>query len=392
MQAHHSSDIVVVGGGIVGTAIAYALAQRRAGRITLLERSTLGSGMTGRSVASMETLSLFPSVTALQQRSIEVYQHFSELVGGECGFVPLPMALLVGEEQLAGMRCALALAQQAGSKISEMTPEAFAAEEPGTWLDDVSSVYYSIDAGYADPWLALSSFANAARSLGVTIRQNTPALAIHLDHGRVAGVDVPGERLLASTVVLAPGNWFQPLLSQLGLEIPIRLLRHFVAFLDMPDNPLRHSILDALSGFYSRPEKTGRQYLFGATSLGSGFADVLDPDAGDPPNLQEIMLPTWERVVQRFPALAEAGLRSAYTGIADLTPDGQPLLGALPVEGLFIAAGVLNGFKTAPAIGQALAGLIAGDVQAAEWIAPLRPGRFDEGQPMKAPESFTLFG
>ncbi len=392
MLNHDAPDIVVVGGGIVGIAIAYYLAQRKLGRITLLERSTLGSGMTGRSVASMETLSLFPSMAALQQRSIEVYQHFPQVVGGDCGFVPLPMALLVGVAQMAGMRFALSMAREAGANVSELTPEAFAAEEPGTCLDDVSGVYYSTDAGYADPWLAVSSFADAARSLGVTIRQNTPALGLHLDHGHIAGVDIPGERIPTSTVVLAPGNWFQPLLSQIGLSLPIRLRRHFVAFLDAPDNRPRHSILDAPFAFYSRPEKTGRQYLFGATSLGSGFADVHDPDASEPPNLRNIIMPTWERLIHRFPVMADAGFRNGYTGIADLTPDGQPLLGALPVDGLFIAAGVLNGFKIAPAIGQAIAGLIAGDAEATEWIAPLRPSRFDEGQPLKAPEAFTLFG
>jgi glycine/D-amino acid oxidase-like deaminating enzyme len=392
MQAQGSPDIVVVGGGIVGTSIAYALAQRKVGRVTLLERSTLGSGMTGRSVASMETVSLFPSVAKIQQRSIETYMHFADAVGGDCGFVSLPMALLVDEKHLSGMRYALEVGRQVGAKVSEITPDAFAAEAPGVNLDGVSSVYTSTEAGYADPWLAMTSFADAARALGVEIRQNTPVLSLAVDHGRVAGVETPNGRIAASTVVLAPGNWFQPLLAPLGLSLPITLLRHFVAFLDMPDTMPHHSILDVALAFYSRPERAGNQYLFGQTMVGDGFADVGSPDEGDPAHLQDIMIPTWERVVQRFPMLEEAGFHSAYTGIADLSADGQPILGALPVDGLYIAAGVLNGFKSAPGIGQALAGLIAGDAEAAEWIAPLRPTRFEEGQPLTAPESFTLFG
>jgi sarcosine oxidase subunit beta len=86
-----------------------------------------------------------------------------------------------------------------------------------------------------------------------------------------------------------------------------------------------------------------------------------------------------------------ARLRNGYTGIADMSPDKQPQIGALPVGGLFLAAGMSGvGFKISPGVGAALAGLIAGDADAAALLHPLRPTRFAEGQPLVPPREFSL--
>lgn len=392
MEASLSADVVVIGGGIIGITTAYYLARHKFGRIILLERSNLGVGSTGRSLASIEPLSLFPNIATLQYRSIEVYKNFAEVIGGECGFTPLPLALFVGGNEVIAMRHALSIAQQAGSHVSELTPKEFLDKEPGTHLDEIASVYYSTDSGYADPILTLSSFANAARALGVIIRQNTPALAIRVYKERITGVEIPGELVSTSTIVLASGLWFGPILNKLGVTLPIQFLRHFVVVLTAPQGAPQHSILDIPFSFYGRPEKMGGKYFLGPTTSGNTFANVTDPDMDEPFVSQDMSLLVRQRLLQRFPVMAKSRIHSTFTGIADMTPDNQPLLGALPIEGLFLAAGLNGmGFKMAPGIGQVMAGLIAGDPESSLLLAPLRPMRIQEGQLLVPPRGLSLF-
>jgi sarcosine oxidase, subunit beta len=378
-----TADVIIVGGGIIGVATAYYLAQRQFGRILVLERSHIGAGSTGSSVASIEPLAVFPGTAALQRRSIDVFKNFDQLVGGNCGFVQLPLAMFVGEKEVAAIHDAIKTGRAAGSPVEELTPGDFLAREPGTALEGIASVYYTPDAGFADPILTLNAFAEAARGQGVRIQQNTDVLKVQVEQDRVVGVDTAEGLISAPKVVLATGLWVEPLLNKMGLTSHVSFLRHYVVTLEMPPGALRHSILDSVFDFYMRPEKNPGWCLMG-TSLNNtrnGFEDVHNPAVEPPGVTQAMSFAVWERVVKRFPVMEAARLRKGYTGIADMTPDQQPLLGKLPVEGLFLAAGMSGiGFKMSPGIGQAMAGLIAGDGEAEALLHPLRPTRIQEQQ------------
>jgi sarcosine oxidase subunit beta len=388
-----TADVIIVGGGIVGMATAYYLAQRQHGRILVLERSFLGAGSTGSSVASIEPLAMFPSLATLQKNSIDIFKHFEEIIGGDCGFVPLNLAMFVREKEQPAMRQALKAGCAAGSKIEEMTPEAFSAHEPGMILDDIASVYYSPDAGFADPVLTLTAYADAARRLGVTIRQNTPVLGLQIEGGQIKGVETPAGIFSAPQVLLATGLWVDPLLNAIGLQSHVSFLRHYVVTLEMPPNAPHHSFLDSVFDFYMRPEKSGNLCLIGTAldNPADHFADIHDATLDPPGVTQEMAFNVWERVVKRFPMMEAAGLRKGYTGIADMTPDRQPLLGKLPIDGLYLAAGMSGiGFKMSPGVGQAMAGLLVGDAAATALLAPLRPSRVEENQLLLPEHHFSL--
>ncbi|MEO8391743.1 MAG: FAD-dependent oxidoreductase [Chloroflexota bacterium] len=393
MPSEMTADVIIVGGGIIGIAIANALAQRRYGRILVLERTYLGAGQTGASVASIEPLTVFPSMAALQRRSISVFKDFSQTIGGDCGFVQLPLAMFVPEAEVPALRDALKAGQAAGSPVEELTPQAFLEKEPGTNLDQIASVYYSTDAGFADPVLTLNAFADAARRNGVTIQQNTPVLSVKVEHDRVVGVETSEGIFSAPEVVLACGLWVDPLLSPLGLLSHLSFVRHYVVSLEMPPDAPHHSVLDASFNFYFRPEKSGGLCLIG-TDLRhqeDHFEDLHNPALEPPRVTQALALAVWERVVRRFPAMEAARLRKGYTAIADMSPDSQPLLGKLPLEGLFLAAGLSGiGFKIAPAVGESMAGLIAGSVAAEALLKPLRPMRVQEQQLLSRKNAWSV--
>jgi glycine/D-amino acid oxidase-like deaminating enzyme len=385
-----SYDVIVVGGGIIGLSIAYHLALRRVGRVALLERSHLGAGSTGLSVASIEPLGRFPALAAIHARSITTFKNFSAEIGGECGFVALPLAMFVTEADLPTMREITAYAQAAGSDARLLSPGEFHALYPDSNLDGVAAVYYSQDAGHADPVLTLNSYADAARNLGVVIRQNTPVLSVRVDGGHVVGVETTGGLVSASVVVLAAGLWIEALLKPLGLSASLHLHRHFVVCIEAPTAAPHLSIIDSPLEYYARPEKSGNLYLLGGAGY---FPACANPDERAPGVTTELCYAYLEKFARRFPVMEEARLRvsTGYTGIADMTPDTQPLLGALPLEGLYLAAGMSGiGFKMSPGIGQAMAGLIAGDDEASQLLYPLRPTRFTDGQPLSAASTVVI--
>ena len=386
-MTHHdtTADIIIVGGGIIGVAIAYYLAQRQFGRILVLERLHIGAGSTGLSVASIEPLGRFPCLAAIHQRSIATFQNFSAEVSGECGFVPLPLAMFISEKEVPTLREIADYAGAAGSDAHLLAPDEFLARNPDTNMEGVAAVYYSEDAGHADPILTLTSYAEAARHKGVVIQQNTPVLGVRSPNGHIVGVDTPDGLISAPIVVLAAGLWIEPLLKPLGLTAAIDLHRHFVVGIEPPLHAPRLSIIDTVLDFYSRPEKSGQVYLLGGPGE---FAPCRDPDEHAPSVSMDLSFKYMERLVERFPIMEQSRLRanSGYTGIADMTPDRQPLLGPLPVEGLYLAAGMSGiGFKMAPGIGQAMAGLIAGESAAQRLLQPLRPTRIAEGQLLASP-------
>lgn len=378
-----TADVVIVGGGIIGVAIAHYLAERRFGRICVVERNYLGAGSTGQSVASIEPLSLFSSTAILQRRSFQVFSQFRDLFGSDCGFVRLPLALFVDQAQLPALHNAVQIAQDAGSTASILSADEFRTEIPDVQLDDVAGVYYSPDAGFADPVLTLNGMSERARAAGVVIRQSTAVDSLEVQAGRITGIRTAQGVIAAPVVVLATGLWVDALLQPLGIRLPVSFLRHYVVNLGTAAGALRHSIIDSILDFYIRPEQAPDSCLMGMAlnNPADTFTDVHDLSKAPPGVSQEMGFQVWEKVVTRFSFLEQAHLKRGYTGVADMTPDNQPLLGALPIRGLFVAAGMSGiGFKMAPGIGQLMAELIAGEAEAARILYPLRPTRADEGQ------------
>ncbi|MGN6177248.1 MAG: FAD-dependent oxidoreductase, partial [Streptosporangiaceae bacterium] len=242
----------------------------------------------------------------------------------------------------------------------------------------------------------------AARARGVRYRPHSPVASLLTDGGRVTGVELAGsdsgtaggqgvlgggDRVYADTVVLAAGVWSPPLLRTAGVVLPIETELHRVAVLAHPPAagaPV--ACIDSTTETYFRPEAAGTMTLVGAFAGQRG----ADPDAGTGATAEELA-PLGQAASRRVPALEDAGIAGGVTGVYDMTPDARPLLGRLPgLDGLIVAAGFSGmGFKIAPAVGEGLAGLIAGAPGGSVDLAPFRPGRLSEGRPIEAPNPYT---
>jgi glycine/D-amino acid oxidase-like deaminating enzyme len=380
-----TADVVIIGGGVIGAGIAYFLAQRKLGRIILLEREVLGSGSTGRSVASIDLFSFQPAAIKLQAHAYEIFSHFEEITGGECGLATTGFAVLGGPGHTAALPQAVAVAQAAGIDVQSLTPEEFAILEPAASIEGLASICYVPAGGYGDPILTTNAFASAARRSGVVIQQGRPVTGLLHQGGRVTGVETTSGPIAASVVVCAAGPWSRRLFQTFGLDnLGLYAVQHAVIMMQRPENfgPAHLSILDLPNNIYARPE-TGGLTLAGSIDPVVGY-DPVEPEDDLGVVTSDYTLWTVERLVQRYPVLEAGRLRQGWSGLMTISPDWQPVLGPLSeLSGLYCATGFSGqGFKISPAVGDLMAGLIAGEAQAAQLLAPFRPARFAEGQPL----------
>jgi sarcosine oxidase subunit beta len=387
-----SFDVIVVGGGVMGASIVLHLARRGFGRILLLERDTLCAGSTGRSVASVDLLTQHPCVAALHVRSLYAFQHCAELYGDECGWVETGFAVLGGEADVPGIALVVDVMRMAGGRIALINPADFLEHDPGCLCHDAAVISWVPNGGYVDPVLLTQTLANAARRNGVTVRQGEEVLSLNRDGERIKGVQTRSGEIEAGAVVVCAGPWCRNVLRTAGIDLPLQPLLHSVAVLACPAQASpRVSIFDAPNQVYARPE-TGGLTVCGSLDLGVGF-DPIEPDAVCGTPSLDYGLWVWERLAARYPGMTAGELRRGWSGPIMMSPDGQALLGRLPLEGLFCACGFSGaGMKIAPAVGEGMAGLVAGDkaIEAALW--PLRPTRFAEGQLLAAQFSWGTVG
>lgn len=392
MISTETADAVIIGGGVIGVTIAYYLARRNFGRIVLLEREVLGSGSTGRSVASIDLFSHQPAAMALQARAYEVFANFEALFGEECSLVTTGLAVLAGAEHAAGLQQAVQSARAAGIEAYLLSPAEFAALEPAATVDNLAAVYYAPGGGYVDPMLTTNAVAAVARRLGVVIQQGRAVTGLKPARAATIEVETSAGPIAAPVVVSAAGPWSGRVLTAFGLsDLGLYACQHPVISLHLPaeiGSP-RLSILDLPFQTYARPE-TGHLTLAGSMDRMVGYDPTEPDDHGRVTD--DYTFWTAERLVQRYPSLEMAELRQGWSGLMTISPDWQPVLGAIPdVPGLYIATGFSGqGFKISPAVGDLMAGLIVGETEAAQLLAPFRPTRFSEGQPLAANEFGAL--
>ena len=385
MTTPKTADVVIIGGGIIGVSLAYYLARRNFGRIVVLERETLGCGSTGRSVASIDMFSMQSAAIKLQAYAYEIFSNFKELIGDECGLVTTGFAALGGPEHIDDLQKAVAVTTAAGIDAHLLTPTEFAAIEPAANTEDLASICYVPSGGYSDPALTLNAYAAAARRAGVVIQQGKSVTGLIQQSGHITGVKTKTETIAAPIAICAAGPWNGQLLTSFGVDdLGLYAVRHPVIAMKGPaDIGLPQlSILDLPYDTYARPE-TGGLTLAGSITPTMGY-DPVEPEDTDERVNAEYTFWAAERLVQRYPSLESGELHPGWSGLMAISPDWQPVLGAIPeLSGLYCAGGFSGqGFKISPAVGDLMAGLLAGESEAMELLAPFRPTRFAENQPL----------
>lgn len=390
-----SADVVIVGAGVIGAATAFHLGLLGAGDVLVLDRATVGSGMSCRSSALVRMHYTFGPEVELAVRSDAMFGAWPDLTGRpgcvrRTGFVRI---VSPGEE--AALRANVAMQRALGARAEVIDAAGLKEVAPGLWADDVECAAWEPNGGYGDGAVVAGDLLAAARARGVRYRPHSPVAALLTDGGRVTGVELAGsgrgtgggDREHAGTVVLAAGVWSPALLRTAGVVLPIETELHRVAVLAHPagqGTPV--ACIDSTTQTYFRPEAGGSMTLVGAFAGQRG----ADPDAVASA-AGEDLAPLVQAASHRVPALEDAGIVRGVTGVYDMTPDARPLLGRLPgLDGLIVAAGFSGmGFKISPAVGEGIAGLIAGAPAGSVDLAPFRPDRLSDGRPIEPPNPYS---
>ena len=362
-------DVLIIGGGIVGAAIAWRLTKE--GRsVVLLEKGEIGresSWAAGGMLTPVHLAEYPPALVEVCGASLALYEPLCRELVAASGVDPeyrvTGLLLLVTDD--AGEEAARELEswkRERNQPVERLTrAEAIEAEPHLTphlrralRLPDVAQIRNNRMA---------VALAEAARRKGAEIRANTPVTGFLRVPGRVTGVKTPRGDVYAGTTILAAGSWSSELLRPLGLELRVKPIKGQILLAGGPPDFCRHMILDGES--YLIPRVDGR-ILVGSTLEDVGFdKSVILETLGD----------LAMRGARLMPELGKLPLVTSWAGLRPATPDRLPYLGKGPVDGLVVATGhYRNGILLAPITAQIVADLLAGQPPPVD-LAPFNPMR-----------------
>lgn len=372
-----SADVVVIGGGVNGVSTAFHLAQRGV-KVTLLERTVLAGGASGKSGALVRMHYTNPIDASLAQQSLPYFQHWGDLVGhGDPAFRPVGVVRLVPPKYDEHLRANNEMLRGVGVNTSVITADDLREIDPGVFTGDINVAAWEPESGFAEPAATVYGFAAAARALGASVHEGVAATAILTEGDKVVGVETPLGNIATGTVVAVPGAYTNGLLNPLGLDFGLIPNRVQITIMRRTAEDTSHPVyIDGPNGTWLRPEGE-----FG--TLTGVLRDQLgvDPDYYDEGVDFDYIKDSRDRCARRRPALTNAFMRGGWAGVITMSPDSHAIIDQLaPYTGLY---GILGdsgtNFKTAPAIGKSMAEWIVDGAPQTIDLHPFRASRFAEG-------------
>ena len=358
----------------MGCALAYQLA-RRGVDVVLFERETLGSQSTGKCAGGVRQQFSMEANVRLMRRAVPMFETFEEETGHPADFRQTGYLFLLSlPQQVEDFRLNMDMWRRVGlAEARWVDPEEAARMVPILNVEDVLGCTFCPSDGIASPADVTSGYAAAARRHGARLHEGVEVMGIDVAGDRVQAVRTSIGEVSTRLVFNCAGAWSSSIGRMAGLEIPVLPYRRQVAvtgpFPAVPrTNPMT---VDFSTSLYFHPEGDG--VLIGMS------------DRGEPPGYVtevnwDFLEKMFEQAARRAPALAAAGVKTAWAGLYETTPDHQAILGPVPeVEGFWCAAGFSgHGFMQAPAAALLLTQLLL-DGRSEIDISPFAFTRFAKG-------------
>jgi sarcosine oxidase subunit beta len=369
-----TADAVIVGGGISGCALAYQLARRHVD-VILLERAELGSQSTGKCAGGVrQQFSNEPNVR-LQRKSVQMLEKFDEEIEHPADFRQIGyLFVLTRPQHVEDFRQNIEMWHRVGLTEARWVDAAEAARMvPVLNVEDVLGCTFCPTDGVASPADVTAGYATAARRLGARLREGVAVVGIEVAGGRVQGVRTPAGAIATRMVFDCAGPWAASIGRMVGLEIPVLPYRRHIAVTGaFPAVPRTTPMtVDFQTSLYFHPEGDGVLMGMSDREEEPGYSTEVD---------WTFMERMFEQAARRAPALVGAGVKTAWAGLYESTPDHHAILGPIPeVEGFWCAAGYSgHGFMQAPAAALLVSQLLL-DAQPEIDISAFSYARFAHG-------------
>jgi sarcosine oxidase, subunit beta len=379
-----SGEVVVIGGGVIGTSIAFHLAEAGVRDVVLLERDELGQGSTCKAAGGVRAQFSDRINIELGARSLEAFVRFGQRPGQEIDLRQVGyLFLLSTSHDVESFDRDVKLQNELGV-TSRMIDVAEAKDlSPLISTDGLLAASYSPDDGHCTPESVVLGYATAARRLGATLLTGVTVTGIDVTGGEARTVHTDRGTIIAGAVVCATGAWSRALGEMVDTHLPVTPVRRQVIFTEpVPDLPaVVPFTIDFATSYYFHRE--GRGLLLG----------MSDPDQepGFYLSYSEQWLPRLGAAIEaRTPQLLDVGLRGGWAGLYEVTPDHNALIGRSTSTTNFLYATGFSGhgFLQAPAVGEVLRDLHLGRTPFVD-TGPLSADRFADSAGMR-PESHIV--
>ncbi|MFG2966573.1 NAD(P)/FAD-dependent oxidoreductase [Streptomyces sp. NPDC048288] len=374
------AQAVIIGGGVMGTSIAYHLASAGVRDVVLVERDELAAGSTSKAAGGVRAQFSDELNVQLGARSLEAFARFGEEIGYDIGLRRVGyLFLLSTPEEVASFEASVRLQNHLGVPSRMLTPKEAVRLSPLISTDGLLAAAYSPDDGHCTPESVVHGYAAAARAHGARVLRHTEVTGIERDGPYVTAVHTTLGRIATDTVVCAAGPWSRAVGAMAGVDLPVQPLRRQIAVTEPVPGlpPTLPMTIDFSSSLYFHAEGPGLLLGMSDPDERPGFAT----DAHDRwiPRLYETMR-------RRAPALLDLRRTGGWAGLYENTPDHNALIGEAPSVSRFLYATGFSGhgFLQGPAVGEVIRDLYLGRAPFLD-VRPLSAGRFAADAPR--PES-----
>jgi sarcosine oxidase subunit beta len=352
-----SASVVVIGGGVVGLSTAYHLAGSGVRDVVLLDKGALGSGSTCKAAGGVRAQFSDPVNITLGARSLETFRDFPARFGQPIDLQQVGYLFLLGTpEAVSAFEANVALQNDLGVPSRMIDVDEARRLSPLISVDGLLAAAYSPTDGHCTPEAVVLGYASAARRAGASLLPHCAATGIDVRDGRITAVRTEGGPIETDTVVCAAGAWSAEVGAWAGVDLPVTPLRRQILVTEpVPGlDPHTPFTIDFDTTFYFHGE--GKGLLLG----------MSDPD--EVPGFEFGRSDAWlprlgEAIERRAPALAEVGISGGWSGLYEMTPDHNALIGrADTVQNLLYATGFSgHGFLMGPAVGEVMRDLYLGE-------------------------------
>lgn len=369
-----TADVVVIGGGSIGCSVAYNLAKKGFKNIVLVEQKYLSSGSTGRCGAGIRQMWGTEMNCLISRGSAEIFKVLGEETGfGDIEFRQSGYLLTTYDpSQTERLKKNLAVQHKLGIPSQMITPKEAKEIVPFVNTDGMDAAFFCQEDGHINPFKTTFAFAKGAQDLGVEIIRNTTVVGIKYNDRKISAVVTNNGEIATNKVVNAVGPWAKDIGKMIGLSHPVEPERHQILVTEPLENMMGPLVMSFAHDSYIQQVPHGGFIM--------GFGNPNEPKKINFDHDWNFLEQMAKKAVFQLPILKDVRFVRQWAGHYGISPDGQPILGAVPeIDGYYLALGCGKGFMLSPMIGKLIAEKMAGEETSLN-IDTLSIERFAKGE------------